>query len=599
MSVGISFTLCSFFFITLLTIVFFSKKRLVSIENNIYSLMIITSLFGTIIGVPCYYFMKDYEIFGIANIITSKAYLVYLVTWITLFTSYIFVISFKNINVKKTLNIFKVIYVIMIIIVCFLPLYYENSNDIVYSYGPSANFMYFASGIAIMVILICLFANLKYIKQKKFLPLILFIIIGSIIMTIQKFNPGLLLITFGEAFITFLMYFTIENPDIKLINELNENKILVEKTNEEKSKILFKMIQEVKNPVSYIYNVSESLEKEEDSEKLKKGIGVINSSARKLSYIINNVLDVSGMDAKRVKVINNKYNIYTLLDEIKVRLEKRRKANVEYRVNISNNIPETLYGDPIKVKQILATILSNAIEHTDSGFIELTIDALVRYDMCRLIMTIEDSGVGMNLLKVNEILRFDEELSSEDEEKLQNRYLDLKLVKKMLKFLGGTMMIKSEVGKGSEFIVVLDQKIENPKNDNYSQRYNSTSLFETKRVLIVDDDMVELEYIANKFKKDKIDVTTTLYGKDCVDKINSKEKYDLILIDDEMPDLSGLGTLKELQKIKNFKIPTVIMFNNDKLRIKDSYLEDGFDDYLLKDKIKSESDKIINKYLGL
>ena len=393
------------------------------------------------------------------------------------------------------------------------------------------------------------------------------------------------------------MFHTIENPDIKLINELNENKILVEKTNEEKSKILFKMIQEVKNPVSYIYNVSESLENEDNSEKLKKGIGVINSSARKLSYIINNVLDVSGMDAKRVKVINNKYNIYTLLDEIKVRLEKRRKANVEYRVNISNNIPETLYGDPIKVKQILATILSNAIEHTDSGFIELTIDALVRYDMCRLIITIEDSGVGMNLVKVNEILRFDEELSSEDEEKLQNRYLDLKLVKKMLKFLGGTMMIKSEVGKGSEFIVVLDQKIENPKNDNYSQRYNSTSLFETKRVLIVDDDMEELENIANKFKKDNIDVTTTLYGKDCVDKINSKENYDLILIDDEMPDLSGLGTLKELQKIEGFKIPTVIMLNNDKLRIKDSYLEDGFKDYLLKEKIRSESERLIDKYL--
>lgn len=595
--ISVSFSIACLVFLTIISIFYFTKKRLKNIDNKIFTILIILNLIGIIIDVYGYFSFKTFGTEFILNILISKIYLIYYLSYAFCLMIYIFNITFKNLN--KVLTYLIIGFLILCVIIFILPIDVYMQGNTAFSYGPSVNLGYTFAFIFIIAMIVSLIKNIKRIRSKEFVPIFVFIVLTFLTLVVQKINPEITLLLLSNSVVTTLMYFTIENPDIKLINELNENKILVEKTNEEKSKILFKMIQDVKNPVSYIYNVSESLENEDNSEKLKKGIGVINSSARKLSYIINNVLDVSGMDAKRVKVINNKYNIYTLLDEIKVRLEKRRKANVEYRVNISNNIPETLYGDPIKVKQILATILSNAIEHTDSGFIELTIDALVRYDMCRLIMTIEDSGVGMNLVKVNEILRFDEELSSEDEEKLQNRYLDLKLVKKMLKFLGGTMMIKSEVGKGSEFIVVLDQKIENPKNDNYSQRYNSTSLFETKRVLIVDDDMVELEYIANKFKKDKIDVTTTLYGKDCVDKINSKEKYDLILIDDEMPDLSGLGTLKELQKIKNFKIPTVIMFNNDKLRIKDSYLEDGFDDYLLKDKIKSESDKIINKYLGL
>ena len=595
--ISVSFSIACLVFLTIISIFYFTKKRLKNIDNKIFTILIILNLIGIIIDVYGYFSFKTFGTEFILNILISKIYLIYYLSYAFCLMIYIFNITFKNLN--KVLTYLIIGFLILCVIIFILPIDVYMQGNTAFSYGPSVNLGYTFAFIFIIAMIVSLIKNIKRIRSKEFVPIFVFIVLTFLTLVVQKINPEITLLLLSNSVVTTLMYFTIENPDIKLINELNENKILVEKTNEEKSKILFKMIQDVKNPVSYIYNVSESLENEDNSEKLKKGIGVINSSARKLSYIINNVLDVSGMDAKRVKVINNKYNIYTLLDEIKVRLEKRRKANVEYRVNISNNIPETLYGDPIKVKQILATILSNAIEHTDSGFIELTIDALVRYDMCRLIITIEDSGVGMNLVKVNEILRFDEELSSEDEEKLQNRYLDLKLVKKMLKFLGGTMMIKSEVGKGSEFIVVLDQKIENPKNDNYSQRYNSTSLFETKRVLIVDDDMVELEYIANKFKKDKIDVTTTLYGKDCVDKINSKEKYDLILIDDEMPDLSGLGTLKELQKIKNFKIPTVIMFNNDKLRIKDSYLEDGFDDYLLKDKIKSESDKIINKYLGL
>ncbi len=593
--ISVSFSIACLVFLTIISIFYFTKKRLKNIDNKIFTILIILNLIGIIIDVYGYFSFKTFGTEFILNILISKIYLIYYLSYAFCLMIYIFNITFKNLN--KVLTYLIIGFLILCVIIFILPIDVYMQGNTAFSYGPSVNLGYTFAFIFIIAMIVSLIKNIKRIRSKEFVPIFVFIVLTFLTLVVQKINPEITLLLLSNSVVTTLMYFTIENPDIKLINELNENKILVEKTNEEKSKILFKMIQEVKNPVSYIYNVSESLENEDNSEKLKKGIGVINSSARKLSYIINNVLDVSGMDVKRVKVINNKYNIYTLLDEIKVRLEKRRKANVEYRVNISNNIPETLYGDPIKVKQILATILSNAIEHTDSGFIELTIDALVRYDMCRLIITIEDSGVGMNLVKVNEILRFDEELSSEDEEKLQNRYLDLKLVKKMLKFLGGTMMIKSEVGKGSEFIVVLDQKIENPKNDNYSQRYNSTSLFETKRVLIVDDDMEELENIANKFKKDNIDVTTTLYGKDCVDKINSKENYDLILIDDEMPDLSGLGTLKELQKIEGFKIPTAIMFNNDKLRIKDSYLEDGFKDYLLKEKIRSESERLIDKYL--
>ena len=153
MSVGISFSLCSFFFIALLTLVFFGKPRISSCENKIYSLLIVTSLFGTAIGTPCYYFMKYYESFKILNAITARGYLVYLVTWITLFTLYVFMITFKKANIKKIQNIFKVVYVILIIFVCLLPLYYENGDGLVYSYGPATNFMYLASLLAIIGII--------------------------------------------------------------------------------------------------------------------------------------------------------------------------------------------------------------------------------------------------------------------------------------------------------------------------------------------------------------------------------------------------------------------------------------------------------------
>ena len=398
MSVGISFTLCSFFFIALLTIVFFCKKRLVSTENKIYSYIILTSLFGTIIGVPCYYIMQDYEIFGIVNDIMARAYLVYIITWLTLFTSYVFIISIKKINKKITSRVFIIVYLILVFIACVLPLYYENKNGMVYSYGPAANFTYLGSGVGILIIIICLIINIKHIKQKKFVPLIAFIILGTAITVIQKFNPGLHLITFGEAFITFLMYFTIENPDVKMIQELSENRMLVEKTNEEKSNFLFNMTAEVKNPVNYIYKISSDLINETDINKLKKGLKTINITANKLSYIINDVLDVSNLDIKKLKIVNSTYNIYNMISEIKTRLKTEEKEGVEYRYNISENIPKSLHGDVIKLKQVLMTILLNSVKYTKTGFVELSISPMIKYDTCRLIITIEDSGVGMDLL---------------------------------------------------------------------------------------------------------------------------------------------------------------------------------------------------------
>ena len=259
MSVGISFTLCSFFFILLLTIVFFSKKRFNSIENKLYSYLILTSLFGTIIGVPCYYFMKYMDSYYLLNFVFSRFYLIYLVWWLVFFTSYIFYISVKRENKLKIVKHMIKFSLVLTILVIILPLYYHNENEIIFSYGPAANLMYIISSIFIIIVVACLIKNFKYITQKKFIPIIVFLVVGTVIIIIQKLNPGLLLLTFGEAFITFLMYFTIENPDLQLINELYKNKKLVEESYEDESNFLFEMTAEVREPlfnINNIYNIN-------------------------------------------------------------------------------------------------------------------------------------------------------------------------------------------------------------------------------------------------------------------------------------------------------------------------------------------------------
>ena len=457
--INVCFSISCLLFLSIILIFYFSKKRLNNIDNKIFSILIILNLIGIFIDVFGYFSFNAFGPKFILNVFISKIYLVYYLMYVFCLMTYVYSISFNNI--KKVLPYFITIFSVISVIIFILPVNVHMKGNVAFSYGVGVNFGYVMAFIAILIMIFSLIKNVKKIKSKEYIPIFVFVISTFLTLIIQKINPQITLLLLSNSIVTTLMYFTIENPDVKLIKELNENRILVEKTNEEKSNFLFKMSQELKSPVLYMEEVSSSLLNEEDNKKIKDGINSINMSSRKLSYIINNVLDVSSIDSKKIKTVNSKYNIYAILDEIKTRLSKNVKSGVDFRFYVNDNIPTSLYGDVIKLKQVITTILNNSIKHTNSGFIEVNVDSLIKYDVCRLVISIEDSGKGMNISKVNELLRLDDELSDEDIKKLEKLDSDLKIAKKIIKVLGGNLMIKSEEDKGSEFIIVLDQKIVN------------------------------------------------------------------------------------------------------------------------------------------
>ena len=592
MSVGISFTMCSFFFIALLNIVFFKKERFNTLENKIYSYLILTSLFGTIIGVPCYYFMKYKEIFGVFNIITSKAYLVYLVMWLMIFTMYILLITVKNIDKNKLIKNIFIITVILLVGVILLPLYYYSENGIVYSYGPSTNLMYLISGIFILIVIFCMIKNVRYLKERKFIPITAFLVVGTIIMIIQKLNPGLLLLTFGEAFITFLMYFTIENPDVKLINEMARNNEIVEQTYIDKSNFLFEMTGEVREPLNNIRNLCNQIVDLKDINEIKFNIKSISNSVKQLDFIVNDVLNVSSLDVQKVKFLNNRYNLKMIYDDLIKRVEPSVNNNVIFRYNIVNNIPY-LYGDNIKIKQVLYSILMNSVKKTTNGFIEFNVNTIEKYDVCRVIFTITDSGSGIGIDKINEILSTTGELDKQDIVNLEKSEFNIELCQKIIKSLGGNLLIKSKLGKGTEVILTIDQKIYREKTEDTFKYENAYS---NKKVLVINQNKEVNNIIKKAFKENNINGSYLLYGMDGIDRIKSGKKYDFIIIQDEMREISGYETLKNLKNIEGFDIPCIVMLNGNKEKIKDHYIKDGFSDYILNNNLKNEINRIINKY---
>ncbi|MDY6015071.1 MAG: HAMP domain-containing sensor histidine kinase, partial [Bacilli bacterium] len=495
MSAGFTFSACSFFYSVLLTIMFFSKKRIQTLENKIYSYLIISNLVGVVLGVSCYTSILHRDAFPILNDFISKALLIYYLTWISFFTAYTFVISYskkesdkesKEKYFKNIFNILTIIYVVIAILVFILPLNYFSKSTIAYSFGPSANLLYILIPVYICICLIEMFKNFKEIKNKKYLPLFAFIIIGTVVMIIQKLNPGLLLMTSMETFVTFLMYFTIENPDIKMIEELTKTKSLVEKNNNDKSIFIFNTTQQIRHPLNMIEQRTEQLLEDELNDDEKEKVIDIRNAQQRIAYILRGVMDVSTIDAKNIKIVKNQYKVANLLTEITLRSKQEAtEKGLEFRTNFDEAIPEMLYGDSIRLKQIINALISNAIKYTKEGFVELNVNSIVSFDVCRLVVSVKDSGIGVNAEDINKLFQ-----SKTDEndisDKVDESNVTLDVAKKMVNLIGGTITVRSEKNKGSEFTLIVDQKIasSNDKIDNIINEYKKTE--DKIKILLVD-----------------------------------------------------------------------------------------------------------------
>ena len=208
-------TIGSLFYSILLMIVFFTKRRLSSIENRVYGALIISNFIGIVIAIACYITVSNYETLVVLNYVVSRLYLMYLVFFIFVFFYYLITILYQNKKVVNySFNFLIIAFLIISLIIFGLPLYYHNTDGAVYSYGPAANLVYVIATISMVTLSFLLIKNYKSIKNKKFLPIILFIIGAMVVTIVQKLNPSLLLMTSMETFVTVIMYFTIENPDL-------------------------------------------------------------------------------------------------------------------------------------------------------------------------------------------------------------------------------------------------------------------------------------------------------------------------------------------------------------------------------------------------
>ena len=599
MYTGIYFLIEAIVYSMLLMTVYFRKKVFKSKENKVYSILVVVSFFELIVEFILDFVGPMYKEIPNVSYFVARLFSFGVELWITILLCYVLFVCLSIKKKERYIPVVRNIAIVLMIIFTtlnfILPLNFKYDGYIAYTYGPSVNIIYLSAFLYSFVGIIALIRNIKNIKDKRFFPILIFLIVGGSASYIQYMNPGLLLATPIHAFITFLMYFTIENPDVKMIEEYHKAKEISDNANEDKTMFLYNMTNDIRLITKDInYNtdaaINEMSNKKVDKDLVNDYLRAIKENTARFTTMTNEILDVDSIDSASIKVYDDKYNIKLLLKKIvTLYSDECSKKGLTFRSDIASDLPEYLYGDNLGLKNVLISILDNSIKYTKEGYIELNVNTIIKNNIARLIITVEDSGIGISPDEMDSIFyKRKEEIDG------SNMKSNLFTARKLITLMGGTIIPSSNYGNGTTMKIVLDQKIVEEANEKYN-KYES--FYDEKKILLVDDNISTEKIISKLLRDTNIKLDYVSLGKEALDKIRGKEKYDLILLDEVMDPLDGVTVMKKFKDIRNFKTNVILLTRNNEYEYNEEYLKYGFSGYLLKPISKDKLFEIIDKYL--
>ncbi len=412
------------------------------------------------------------------------------------------------------------------------------------------------------------------------------------------------------------LYLGISNRNVKEIyfgmqaaeNErLKEEAMIAEKANRAKSNFLANMSHEIRTPMNAIVGLNEMILRESTDAKVRQYALDVKSAGDTLLSIINDILDLSKIESGKMELVPAEYETCSVLnDVVNMTMKKANDKGLAFYLNADPDIPSVLYGDEIRVRQVMLNVINNAIKYTEEG----SVDVHLSYDRdtSYLILKVKDTGVGIKPADKERLFRAFQRLDETRNRKVEGTGLGLSITKQLVSMMRGEIVVESEYGQGSTFTVYMVQKIEDDMPiGNYTERlaksrlsaqdYHPALIAPKAHILIVDDNEMNLQVIADLLTDTKIRVTVALSGTECIERLRSR-RYDMVLLDQMMPGLSGTQTLQRIRDEQLAEHTPVVVLTADAIAgAKESYIKEGFTDYLSKPVMYEELEATLRKYL--
>lgn len=552
-----------------LLVIYFSKKRVHLLENSIYILMIFSILMDSaLVSLLFYNYYTNYNV-SLVSLLNKLDY-VFLIIWSSSLMLYIFVITYKERKrfkrlLKKVSTSVIVLDIIMFVVV------FNSKIDLIIKDSIHQT----AQGEAVILsIIFCLFYilvsllivlfNLKKINIKH-LPVFVIIFTAILIAILFSVNPYLIIISIGLTIDNFIMYFTIENPDIKLINELELAKDNLENANLVKSEFLRSMSHEIRTPMNQIIGCASVIEMEDNlSEESKDVLNDLVNSTNSLLDVCNGIINVSQIESGNVDILISGYNPKEVIEDI-INLNKKRLTNKDVEI-VSNysELPDVVYGDKDKVKQIVSNLLSNAIKYTDKGKIEVSVSSSVKKDKCDIEIVVKDTGKGISEENID--LIFNKFGKLEKNSDTLGLGLGLFITKNLVNILGGNISVTSELGKGSEFKVFLHESLVD----------TSTKLdLSSVNIMIIHSSNMIRAFLKNSIMKYEIKVNDFSNGVEAIKELKRVD-YDVVIIDKYISDVKLEELVRTIKDISS-NIKIMVIGNEENIDYVDMFVSEELD----------------------